>query len=112
MTVSELDRLVADELLSGLVGQMLTQLVFRTGARLDFEGDKRRELTIEGSIVVTSSDGHEWSGEPYSAEAARELLPLRMSLVTSTAIAADGSLTLTIGTSDLHVPIGRVPGSV
>ncbi len=107
MTLSEDDRLVAAELLDAVTGRLLTQLCFRTGVRLDFDGAHRPELTIECPLVVTAPDGRTWSGEPFSPDAARELLELRLSRLTSTSIGADGSLSLTIGATHLHVPVSQ-----
>jgi hypothetical protein len=92
---------VANRLLNALVGKPLVQFRMCYGVHLQVGDD--HEVTIETSLEVINGDA-QWSGEPFTAEAAGALLPLISREVTAAGIARDGTITLGLGSATLTVP--------
>jgi len=92
---------VANRLLTALIGRPLVQ--FRMGYGVHLEFGNHHEVTIETSFSVKDGDAL-WTGEPLTAEAAGVLLPLNSCEVTSVEVAGDGTLTLGVGSTTLTVP--------
>jgi uncharacterized protein DUF6188 len=70
---------------------------FGPGVRLDFNGEHFPELTIECPLEVASADGSRWVGEPLSADAAAQLLPLLLTPVRAAEVDDGGGLRLGFG---------------
>jgi hypothetical protein len=92
---------VANHLITGLVGQPLVQ--FRMGYGVHLEAGSDHEVTIETPFEVEDGDARS-AGEPSTAGAAGALLPLIRREITSARVGTDGTLTVGLGSATVTVP--------